>query len=1685
MRMLKLISMLLLMLPGAVHAVTYYIAPSGSDTNNGTSQSTPWKTIDRANQISFNYLPGDKILFQRGGEYRGKLLINSNGNANAYIEVGAYGTGAQPIISGSVAVTGWTLHSGNIWKAPLTQVPKHIFVNGALQTLARFPNSGWLRVDNSAATTLQDAELTQASGYWTGATAVIRTTNWSYDTAYVSAFSNSTLTHTSTGNPLGTQQWGYFLRNKLAVLDQAGEWYYDRPTGMLYLWCPNNANPATQLVEASVLDYGLYLSWQRNHFRVSEIHFRHQHTASLRLSGTYNLEAFNCTFTDTWQAILSTGNSQNFHHLTIARTYGTGVALLDNDSYFTNSTLTDIALIPGLGEQNMGYIGGRFNGSGMTVSDNTFTNIGYSAIAVTFNAIVERNVVTNSMAVLNDGAGITFDQTDGAIIRDNIVRDLNGNVESSAIGWINSVPMCHGIYFGNTYNKNVQVLRNTVTNCKGSGMHVDHTMANTGIRIENNVLFNNTIQLSISDASNYNSPGATAPYYVPVFNTIYNGNVMYSMNKDQLCMRQYHVNSPVWVDYGVFTNNRYYSPYNDRSIFLHNINSAETRYFALERWQAFMNEDVGSTRSPMYLPSMATSAVLSTLAVPNGTFASNVSSWTGWPSQGVLTHNTQRLDNGSLKVTFTNNQIYNTFNLNPSTNVSVQQGSLYRLKFSMVSDLMGELTFGFKGNSQLGTPNAEGSRTFPFDANRRDVEHYFTSNITDAGVPMFTHTYTEGIYYIDNISLERVTATAIDPNQSNALLLNSTATAQTLAVPAGCWKDTEGNVMGATLTLQPYQSRAIYKYSTSGNCAQQIDCAGVAGGTALPGTACNDGNACTTNDLWNANCQCVGTSTTPTAAITAGGATSFCAGGSVVLSATTGTGYTYQWRNNGTNISGATSSSYTATAGGSYTMVVTSGGCSATSAATTVTVTTAPSATITAAGPTTFCSGGTVLLNANTGTGLTYQWRKNGTNISGATASSYTATAAGSYTVVVTSGGCSATSTATAVTVNASPTAAITAGGATSFCTGGSVVLNAATGTGYTYQWRNNGTNISGATASSTTATASGSYTVVVTSGSCSSTSSATTVTVSAAPTATITAGGSTTFCSGSSVTLNANTGTGLTYQWRRNGTNLTGATASSYSAATAGSYTVVVTSGGCGATSAATTVTVNAAPTAVITAGGATSFCTGGSVVLSATTGTGYTYQWRKNGTNISGATASSYTASAAGSYTVVVTSAGCSATSAATTVSVSSAPAATITAGGTTAFCAGGNVVLSANTGTGFTYQWRRDGVSISGATAISYTATLGGAYTVVVANGGCSNTSAATAVTVKAAPVVTCSSSASTSTVSVTATGGQSPYTYSWNTSPVQTSATATVSASGTYTATVTGANGCSATCSTTITLSSSACTGIRTETHFVWGAPASGSNPSAYMVANWAAAFPSPNYLTVGCGSRLARFTTAQAVINALPSTGTVALLPTGTAVNPTTISNALLGHLTAIKISIRMDELNSSFSPATAQLKNMLIASGTFAGWTVQQLANHADQAIGGCVAQYPLVTIAIALQSINSGYQGGTMSSGYLSCPGMAAMPMEGDDDPLELANALRATAFPNPTLGGTTITVLGLAAHDPVTLRVLDLHGAQVASLFEGAAPEHGELRATWDAASSAAGMYFFEAISGDRAVRGKVIVE
>ena len=160
-----------------------------------------------------------------------------------------------------------------------------------------------------------------------------------------------------------------------------------------------------------------------------------------------------------------------------------------------------------------------------------------------------------------------------------------------------------------------------------------------------------------------------------------------------------------------------------------------------------------------------------------------------------------------------------------------------------------------------------------------------------------------------------------------------------------------------------------------------------------------------------------------------------------------------------------------------------------------------PIATISPQSTTTFCQGGSVVLNASTGSGYAYEWYKNGTIINGSTTSSYTANQSGSYTVKVINGSCNATSTVTDVLVNPKPTATITPKSPTNICQGGSVVLNASTGSGYTYEWYKNANIINGSIANSYTANQSGSYTVKVINGDCNTTSSATTVTVNPNPT--------------------------------------------------------------------------------------------------------------------------------------------------------------------------------------------------------------------------------------------------------------------------------------------------------------------------------------------------------------------------------------------------------------------------------------------------------------------------------------------------------------------------------------------------------------------------------------------------------
>src|SRR5579872_4158117 len=118
---MKLCAALLICYP-AFSQCSFYASNGGSDSNNGTSQATPWKTIAHINAHAFS--PGQTVCFQDGGQWRESLKVSSSGSAGSPITFTSYGTGAQPVINGANLVSGWTLVSGSVWSAT---VPTHPF----------------------------------------------------------------------------------------------------------------------------------------------------------------------------------------------------------------------------------------------------------------------------------------------------------------------------------------------------------------------------------------------------------------------------------------------------------------------------------------------------------------------------------------------------------------------------------------------------------------------------------------------------------------------------------------------------------------------------------------------------------------------------------------------------------------------------------------------------------------------------------------------------------------------------------------------------------------------------------------------------------------------------------------------------------------------------------------------------------------------------------------------------------------------------------------------------------------------------------------------------------------------------------------------------------------------------------------------------------------------------------------------------------------------------------------------------------------------------------------------------------------------------------------------------------------------------------------------------------------------
>ena len=223
-----------------------------------------------------------------------------------------------------------------------------------------------------------------------------------------------------------------------------------------------------------------------------------------------------------------------------------------------------------------------------------------------------------------------------------------------------------------------------------------------------------------------------------------------------------------------------------------------------------------------------------------------------------------------------------------------------------------------------------------------------------------------------------------------------------------------------------------------------------------------------------------------------------------------------------------------------------------------------------------------------------------------------------------------------------------------------------------------------------------------------------------------------------------------LSFQWKKDGSPVAGAdgptlSLSNVQAADAGGYAVTVTNGAGSLTSSTATLTVITPPT--ITAQPAAQTVNAGSAATFSVAASGtspFTYQWRKNGSDIAGANGASLSVAGAqdadaGTYTVVVSNAAGSANSGAAVLTVITPPTITAQPAAQTA-ALGSNVSFSvAAAGTSpFNYQWKKNGADIAGANSDTLSLSNvqdadAATYTVIVSNAAGSATSTGAALSV----------------------------------------------------------------------------------------------------------------------------------------------------------------------------------------------------------------------------------------------------------------------------------------------------------------------------------------------------------------
>jgi hypothetical protein len=124
-----------LLMTGIVSAGVYYVGGNSASDNNTGAMNAPFATISKAAGL----MQGGDTCYIRAGTYYEEIRPDNSGSSGNPIVFSGV-PGEETVVHGGRMVSGWTVHSGNVYKASVDGSVKEVFMDRRNLLWARHPN---------------------------------------------------------------------------------------------------------------------------------------------------------------------------------------------------------------------------------------------------------------------------------------------------------------------------------------------------------------------------------------------------------------------------------------------------------------------------------------------------------------------------------------------------------------------------------------------------------------------------------------------------------------------------------------------------------------------------------------------------------------------------------------------------------------------------------------------------------------------------------------------------------------------------------------------------------------------------------------------------------------------------------------------------------------------------------------------------------------------------------------------------------------------------------------------------------------------------------------------------------------------------------------------------------------------------------------------------------------------------------------------------------------------------------------------------------------------------------------------------------------------------------------------------------------------------------------------------------